>query len=174
MLGDVEEGGGRPEEVAVVVLAPAHHHPRIVEEGVVLLAAHPRLVVGVAAAPGFLLGLLLDGAYLDGLLSFLYRAVEIALRLGRLGVGFGRRRMDEHQAGVVVGIFALHLVERLLVVGVAVEMDVVARDEGGIFAREGRVLFQRARAEQGSGGYSRHRQQDHPYAPIASQIFPII
>ena len=59
MLADVEKCRCRAEEVAVVVLASAHHHPCVVQEGVILLAAQPLLILGCVAA-ALDLGLLLD------------------------------------------------------------------------------------------------------------------
>ena len=84
---NVVEGGRRTQEVAFHVLGLGEHVPRIVQEGVILVALEPLLVLGVIALAGFLLGFLLDGVQGNGLLHLLDGAVKAAAALGRLGVG---------------------------------------------------------------------------------------
>ena len=141
MAADVEESGCGAEEVAVEELAAAHHHPCVVQEGVVLVALEPRLVGGIAALSRLAAGALLDAAQLYGLLTLLDAAVEVARGLRRLLASLGLDGMHEHEAGVVVLVAFLHLLQRFPIMGVTVVVDIVAGDEGVVIARGGSVLF---------------------------------
>ena len=114
------------------------------QERIILLALHPLAIGGRRLLAGLFARLFLDAAQLDGLLRLLDRTVEIPLGLRCLGIGMSLGGVDIEQVGIVVGIALLHLFQSLLVVGVAVEIDVVARDERLIFAGSGVVFAQRA------------------------------
>ena len=85
---------------------------------------------------------------LDGFLHLLYGALEVAFRLREGLVGPGVGRVGEEHAREVVFISLFHGLERLLVVLVAVEVDVVARVECLPVARHGSVLLRAARCER--------------------------
>ncbi len=141
MLADVEECRCRPEEVAVVVLASSHHEPRVVQEGVVLVAFHPLLVLWVAALAGFACRFFLDGAYLYCFLGLFDGAGEVARGLCGRFVGLRFDRVHEEQLREVVLIAVLHVPECFVEVRGAVVVNVVAGYElliaavgGGVFA----------------------------------------
>ena len=129
VAGDVAEGGCGVQEVALHVLGFGHQVPCVVQVGVVLVSGEPFLVFRVTAFTGLAFGLFLDGVQRDGLLHLLDGAVKTAAGLRSLGVGSGFGRMHVQALGVVVLVIVHHLLHLLVVVGLAVEVDVVLGGE---------------------------------------------
>ena len=67
---------------------------------------------------------------MDGLLHLLDGALEVAGGLWPILIGSRLGGMDQHAARVVILIGGLHGLELLVVVGLGVEVDVIARVEG--------------------------------------------
>lgn len=87
-------------------------------------------------------------------------SLEVARRLRKFLVGACLGGVHHHRTGIVVLILLLHLLERLLVMLVAVEVDVIPGVESLPVARSGSILLVgTSRAQQNSRDAHRHDPQ---------------
>ena len=113
------------------------------------------LVFGVTAFAALALGFLLDRVLGDGLLHLLDGALKTAGGLWCLGVGTGLGRVHIQVLGVVVLIGIEHRLLLLVVVGLAVEIDVILGRERMPETRPCGVGLVAARSQQN------HHRNDH-------------
>ena len=96
----IAERAGRLEEVALLELCLAHHEPGMAQVGIELLACAKLLLLGCEGAVALLHGFLLDAVQLDGLLTFRYGRLKVALPQG--GRGLARTDIHGEQLRVVI------------------------------------------------------------------------
>ena len=118
------------------------------QKGIVLLALHPFLVLGVASATGFLCRLFLYRPHLNGFLSLFDGSGEIAGGLWRRFIGLSLYGMDKQQAREIVVVLGFHIRKSLAEVCVAIVVDIIPGDKLLVLSGGGIILVGRARWQQ--------------------------
>ena len=138
----IGEGDGGLLELALHELRAPHQQPCLPEERVVLQAAQPLYVALRLLAVLRPFGLALDAVQLDGLLAFLYGALEVAL--ANLLAAFVADGVERNHLGKVVLVAVLLLQRSVDICHRAVVVGVVFRVERVPPAGARRVLCGRA------------------------------
>ena len=85
---------------------------------------------------------------MDGFLHLLDGALEVAGGLRAVLVGSCLGGMDQHAARIVILIGGLHSLELLVIMGLAIEIDIIASVEGMPLTRGRSILLRTASSDE--------------------------